>query len=535
MLDQASNPFSWENEAVKKYREKHMPNIEYIKKNSIVLKHHQIKSAACIPSRACLFTGNDSKTTGVHNTDGGGKHTEEVIFIDKNKTPTLGNILINSGVYKLNDISYVGKHHLKKAVLIDEEEDIRLETIDKEGNLIYENLKKYQDANLLEDLGFKHLSGPDPHGPNMLNAGFLVDTGYVDIAIDWLKKREKNTDPFVQVLSLVEPHDLVYFPHVWRIWGKKIPNNKKINIENIPLSPSDNIKLEEYPLAYQNWVKRYDKYFTEQDAKLYRQFYYYLLTIADDNLGRFLNYFTNSIHAEDTIIIFTSDHGDLCGTHGGGYQKWYCPFEEVTNVFCNIMRFKNSKPVWYGTIDYPTSHADICPTICSFLDIKYNKFTGTNIFSSDRKSKNLAITCYIQDHFTMGSNLIRYPIRMFPLLGKELDAKFVPVDQDSNGNIIYPEYAISIAWKFINDNLYKLALYHIPNNYNYNDLLQIGVLEESIQKGFVMLYDLTNDPYESKNIVRDSNNLVVSVAKAIARELCIVFVEENNKRSYMFN
>lgn len=528
MLDQASNPFAWENDAVKKYREEHMPNMEYIRKNSIVLEHHQIKSAACIPSRACLLTGNDSKTTGVHNTDGGGKYTKEVIFIDKNKTPTLGNILVDSGVYKISDVSYVGKHHLKEAILMDEEEGVRLETIDREGNLIYENLKKYQSANLLGDLGFTYLSGPDPHGPGMLNAGFLVDTGYVDIAIDWLKKRENNPDPFVQVLSLVEPHDLVYFPHVWRIWGKKIPNNKKLDIKDIPLSPSDLINIEEYPIAYQNWVRRYDKYFTEQDARLYRQFYYYLLTIADDNLGRFLNYFTNSIHTENTIIIFTSDHGDLCGTHGGGYQKWYCPFEEVTNVFCNIMRFKKGKPMWFGKIDYPTSHADICPTVCSLLDINYNKFTGTNIFDRNRKNKNSAVTCYIQDHFTMGSNLIRYPVRMFPLLGRELDAKFIPVDHDYNGNVAYPEYAVSIVWKFINDNLYKLALYHIPNNYDHNRLLAKGVLEEYINNGFVLLYNLTDDPCESRNILRDSNCLVVAVATSIARELCAVFVNESN-------
>ena len=36
--------------------------------------------------------------------------------------------------------------------------------------------------------------------------------------------------------------------------------------------------------------------------------------------------------ADDTIVVFTSDHGDLLGAHGGLVQKWYNAFDEATRV-----------------------------------------------------------------------------------------------------------------------------------------------------------------------------------------------------------
>ena len=36
--------------------------------------------------------------------------------------------------------------------------------------------------------------------------------------------------------------------------------------------------------------------------------------------------------AHDTIVVFTSDHGDLLGSHGGLFQKWHNAFEETIHV-----------------------------------------------------------------------------------------------------------------------------------------------------------------------------------------------------------
>ncbi|XOS91405.1 sulfatase-like hydrolase/transferase [Brevibacillus laterosporus] len=41
---------------------------------------------------------------------------------------------------------------------------------------------------------------------------------------------------------------------------------------------------------------------------------------------------TRSSFYDNTIVIFTSDHGDLLGAHGNLHQKWYCAYEEMLHV-----------------------------------------------------------------------------------------------------------------------------------------------------------------------------------------------------------
>ena len=64
----------------------------------------------------------------------------------------------------------------------------------------------------------------------------------------------------------------------------------------------------------------------------YRRLYYYLLKVVDQAIGRILDALDGSGMADDTIVVFTSDHGDLLGAHGGLVQKWGNAFDEATRV-----------------------------------------------------------------------------------------------------------------------------------------------------------------------------------------------------------
>ena len=62
---------------------------------------------------------------------------------------------------------------------------------------------------------------------------------------------------------------------------------------------------------------------------------------------------------ENTIVIFSSDHGDMLGAHGGMHEKWHNAYEETIHV-----PFIVSSPLIHGgrrEIDIPTSHADLLP------------------------------------------------------------------------------------------------------------------------------------------------------------------------------
>ena len=107
----------------------------------------------------------------------------------------------------------------------------------------------------------------------------------------------------------------------------------------------------------------------EQPADLaYRQLYYYLHKVVDQAIGRILDSLEASGMADDTIVVFTSDHGDLLGAHGGLQQKWCNAFDEATRVPMIVTGpgDRATPPVASRT---PTSHVDLIPTLMGLAGI----------------------------------------------------------------------------------------------------------------------------------------------------------------------
>lgn len=90
-------------------------------------------------------------------------------------------------------------------------------------------------------------------------------------------------------------------------------------------------------------------------------------------MGKVYDKLKSSKFYDNTIIIFTSDHGDLLGAHGGLFQKWYNAYEEATHVPFIIHSpklFSNRQ-----TTDMLTSHVDILPTLLGLAKIDAKKFS----------------------------------------------------------------------------------------------------------------------------------------------------------------
>jgi choline-sulfatase len=71
--------------------------------------------------------------------------------------------------------------------------------------------------------------------------------------------------------------------------------------------------------------------------------------------------------SDDTIVVFTSDHGEMLGSHGDQHQKMYQAYEETTHVpliVWSAKRFSGPR-----TIDALTSHVDLAPTLLGLAGI----------------------------------------------------------------------------------------------------------------------------------------------------------------------
>jgi arylsulfatase A-like enzyme len=100
-----------------------------------------------------------------------------------------------------------------------------------------------------------------------------------------------------------------------------------------------------------------------QEQRALQATYYGMLAEVDDHIGRLLDWLDATGHADDTIVIFTSDHGEMLGDHyllhklGWFDQSYHVPL---------IVRGPGVAPS--HTVDAFTEHVDVLPTICALLD-----------------------------------------------------------------------------------------------------------------------------------------------------------------------
>ncbi len=102
----------------------------------------------------------------------------------------------------------------------------------------------------------------------------------------------------------------------------------------------------------------------EQEQREFQATYYGMITEVDDQLGRLFGWLDESGQAENTIVIFTSDHGELLGDHWL-LQKigWF-----DTAFHVPLILRGPGVPAAGRVVDVMTEHVDVLPTICSLLD-----------------------------------------------------------------------------------------------------------------------------------------------------------------------
>jgi arylsulfatase A-like enzyme len=96
------------------------------------------------------------------------------------------------------------------------------------------------------------------------------------------------------------------------------------------------------------------------------RYYYAFTSLIDSQIGRMLAYLDRSGLRENTIIVFTADHGETLGTHGGLTDKGWHHFEEIQRVPF-VVQMPSSLPSG-GTeggrvLQEWVSTADVYPTI----------------------------------------------------------------------------------------------------------------------------------------------------------------------------
>ncbi|MEC8050267.1 MAG: sulfatase-like hydrolase/transferase [Myxococcota bacterium] len=325
---------------------------------------HRINASACAPSRASMLTGYSPWVHGVTQTDGFAKRYDDPaqIWLPPNKVPTLGHRFQAAGWQSV----YIGKWHLSHA---------DIEAI--HGGTSVEVHQCYVDAQPLSPYGFEGWIGPEPHGADIKNAGVNRDDGYVSQAEDFLRRRAASDDarPFLMVVSLVNPHDIVFWP-AWSMWKRSLLDLEGIG--DIGAASSEASMLVDEPEALKSYRDAYFaaygprgivEWIYTRAPETYRRFYASLMRRADRQIAQVLAALAETGLEDSTHVVCTSDHGELLGSHGGLHQKWYNAFEETLRVPMVIAEAEAPSNRRGVVSERLSSHEDLVPTLLSLAEI----------------------------------------------------------------------------------------------------------------------------------------------------------------------
>ena len=383
MVDEQRYPTFYESADLTAFRKKYLTAQERIRSSGVEFHRHYCASVACAPSRASLFTGHYPSLHGLANTDGTAKSASDhdMFWLYRNSVPTIGNYFSEAG-YRTY---YKGKWHVSHADLLVPGTHNSLPSYDEQGNRDPVAEAKYLAADLLKDYGFSGWIGPEPHGADPLNTGASAkhakgrDEGIAAQFIDLVDQLEASSDstPWLSVCSFLNPHDIVFAGLFGRIGSR--PNGKfDFTIEDfVPTDVFDENflktnreSLKSKPTVQRSYRRMYKRIFqplltTSEYARLYYQLHYEV----DQQIGRVYERLEKSRFFDNTIVVFTADHGDLMGSHGGLHQKWFTAYEEALRVPLIFSCPSLIKPEVSYTL--PTSHVDILPTLIGLagLDI----------------------------------------------------------------------------------------------------------------------------------------------------------------------
>ena len=373
MTDEERYPPPYEVDSVQTFRRAQLTARESIRSRGMEFHRHYAGSTACTPSRATLFTGQYPSLHGVNSTDGTAKQNSDpgMHWLDPDSVPTMGD-WFRAGGYQTH---YRGKWHISFADLMIPGTHEGLKASDDDGRPIRDAVTAYEKADRLNPFGFSGWIGREPHGASKSDCGTVRDGVFADQVVELFGELAAARDegPWLTVASFVNPHDIAFSGFGWEQMLQFGPPDD--TVPEIPEPPSQSDSFTGRPACQEAFKAIWPQMIFETATDLgYRRLYYYLLKLVDRAIARILSALEKSGMADDTIVVFTSDHGDLLGAHGGLIQKWCNAFDEATRVPLFIAG-PGISPGGDG-INIPTSHVDLIPTLLGLAGIDVEKATA---------------------------------------------------------------------------------------------------------------------------------------------------------------
>jgi arylsulfatase len=476
-----------------------LPNRNRLHARGVTFNNHQVTTTVCTPSRSVMWTGQHTPATRmIDNTNFA---WIEDMRADPEALPTIGHMLRDLGYYT----AYKGKWH---------------ESEFPEGDT--------QDA--MEPYGFSDFQEwGDAYGAPM--DGLNKDPKTAAEAVNWLQNRAPEvaqSQPWCLAVNFINPHDIMYFDTddeemvqvrgMMPIFGTpNAPLYRQQWPTILPASFFDD--LADQPQAVRNYKIFCDGAFgripMERRDMWHNHVNYYLncMIDVDRHIGAVLNALEESGQSENTIIMFTSDHGEMAGAHHLR-QKGSVAFRETVNVPMVIVDPRQPGGVRTEAVG---SHLDLVPTTLAYAGLseaerkqRYPFLTGHDLSGvvadpgSDgpRGSSKNPGQGALYTYDMIGTIDAQWLMSNAPMLldtaaaeaGLEFHRgtkEFLAI-LDQVGT---PDLEKRELFRGVFDGRYKLIRYFGLGHYHLPQSM-----EELLANNDVALYDMQNDPEEMNNL-----------------------------------
>jgi arylsulfatase A-like enzyme len=333
------------------------PNLDRLAREGVAFDRCLTPGPICSPARAALFTGRYPHATGVG-------HNRELPL----ERPALPEAFRDAGY----DVAYSGKWHLGRGRGAAALEGWLGER--RQGYRQWMEAHGFQDTYPYGQPDFRYTAqeaGPGEGGPAEMGGAsistprtapqegpteLLHETWVVNRALEALERRPRDR-PFFHVCSVIGPHPIFVIPEPYYSLYDPVqvpePANFADPMVDKPAFQTRSIwhqAARAHGTAWEPWRRS-------------MAVYWGFVTLIDELIGRLLGRLETLGLADDTIVVFTSDHGEQMGSHGL-FQK-SCMYEEALRVPL-LVRVPARMLTAAGRgrrIDAPVSLADVAPTL----------------------------------------------------------------------------------------------------------------------------------------------------------------------------
>lgn len=277
-----------------------------------------------------------------------------------------------------------------------------------------------------------------------------------NMAIEYIRQAAAKPDPFALFLSWGPPHD------PWN--PENVPPDYAEKFRNVNFVKPPNYSTQPDPYA-DNWArpaKNYDSMWND-----YKRAYYAQASSVDADLGRLMKALEEQGLADNTIVAFSSDHGEMFGAHGRRAKLIF--YEEALRIPFLIRWPKHIRPG--QSADTCFASPDIMPTVLSMMGLPVPKTVE-------------------------GTDLSGIPLGTSR---SEPDAAYMQGMGTTAG------WQDGTEWRGVRDKQYTYGIYHRDRH--------------------ELLFDRKADPYEMKNLAEDRAH---AATLAHYREKLQKFMREHN-------